>query len=96
MITAPDLPSMDPRSQDSVVSDEMLEYWFEGTNFGCEPSADNRRQLIANGLLKHQAGWHNGYTMQRMIECHSLVNKRGNINKRGRLFLCEYFSNSNV
>lgn len=96
MSEEPNLPSIAPQSQDSVVSDEMLQYWFEGTNFGCDPSAANRRRLLANGVLKHQAGWHNGHTMQQMIKCHSLVNNRGNINKRGRLFLYEYFSNDNV
>lgn len=89
-------PSMTHPYPDTVVTDVMLSYWFEGTNFGCEPTADNRRKLLANGLLKHQAGWHNGHTMQQMIKCHSLVNKRGYINKRGRKFLWEYFSNDNV
>lgn len=92
----PKLPTLDPRSQSSVVSDEMINYYFKGTNFGGEQTAGSRRKLLANGLLKHQAGWHNGYTMQQMIKRHSLVNKRGNINKRGRLFLWEFFKNSNV
>ena len=94
--TKPELPTLDPRSSESVVSDEMLGYWFEGTNLGSEPTAENRRRLLANGLLKHQAGWHNGHTMQGMIKCHQLVNKRGYINRRGRIFLWEYFKSSNV
>lgn len=93
---APTPPPMKHPFPESVVTDEMLNYWFEGTNFGCEPTAENRRKLLANGLLKHQAGWHNGYTMQQMIKRHSLVNKRGCINKRGRMFLWEYFKSSNV
>ncbi len=93
---APKIPPTSFPRPDTVVTDEMLNYWFEGTSFGCEPTAENRRRLLANGLLKHLAGWHNGGTMQQMIKCHELVNKRGNINKRGRIFLWEYFSNDNV
>jgi len=94
--TPPIPPPMTHPYPENVVTDDMLLYWFEGTNFGCEHTAKNLRKLLANGLLKHQAGWHNGYTMQQVIRCHSLVNKRGNINKRGRMFLWEYFSNDNV
>jgi len=93
---SPKLPSLKPYSRESVISDDMLSYWFKGTCFGCEHTPENLRKLLANGLLKHQAGWHNGHTMQQMIKRHEVVNKRGHINKRGRLFLCEYFKSSNV
>ena len=78
------------------MTDEMLDYWFAGTNFGVQPTADNYRRLLANGLLKHQAGWHNGSTMQSMLKCHSLVTSQGNINRRGKLFIWKYFTNDNV
>jgi hypothetical protein len=91
------VPPLMSRAQTStVVTDEMLKYWFKGTNFGCEPTANNQRRLLANGLLKHQAGWYNGRTMQQAIKNCLLVNKRGNINKRGRMFLWEYFKNDSV
>jgi len=95
-MTKPKLPTMNIQSSNSVISDEMLQYYFDGTNFGCEQTATNQRRLLANGLLKHQAGWHNGYTMQQLIKAHYIVNKKGNINKRGRMFLWEYFRNDNV
>ena len=95
-MTKPKLPTMNIQSSNSVISDEMLQYYFDGTNFGCEQTATNQRRLLANGLLKHQAGWHNGYTMQQLIKAHDIVNKKGNINKRGRMFLWEYFRNDNV
>jgi hypothetical protein len=94
--TIPIPPLMSRGQASTVVTDEMLKYWFKGTNFGCDPTAENQRRLLANGLLKHQAGWYNGHTMQQAIKNHSLVNKRGNINKRGRMFIWEYFKNHNV
>ena len=94
---APKFPLLKDAAEKSVVSDEMIGYYFEGTNFG-EPnnSPEGRREILANGVLKAQAGWWNGGTLFQIMKVCDLVSGKARITKRGRLFIWEYFSSNNV
>lgn len=89
-------PNIKAPVRETVVSDEMICYYFDGTNFGSDHSATHRRMILANGVLKNQAGYWNGHTMFHIMIACNLVTKKGNITKRGRIFIHQEFSTNNV
>ncbi len=96
IMTKPTLPSLGFPRPHKVVSDDMIDYHFKGTDFGQYNTTAHRRMLLANAALKTQAGWWNGQTIYLILVDCDLVSDKGNITKRGRLFIYEELSTDNV
>ena len=81
---------------EQVVTNKMVDYYFDGTNFGPNNTTAHRMELLAHGVLKNQAGYWNGHTLfQIMVAC-ELVSKKANITRRGKLFIYNHFCRNNV
>lgn len=74
------------------ITDEYIAKHFEGTNFG----HTNYRDIVGNGCLKVMAGYHNGYTAQRILVNMGLITEKLRLTKRGREFLFWHFNYQHV
>jgi len=90
----PIMPEVNGQADNKCVSDEMIEYYFRGTNFGANRCVKSQRKLLANGVLKCQAGYWNGHTLYQIMKACCLVSKNDNVTKRGRLFIYQELSTS--
>ena len=70
------------------VEDRELNNAFLGTNFGPDP---DKRGLVAECILKMQAGFSPGYTIQHIAGELGLLTDKGNVSVRGRLFLFDTY-----
>jgi len=75
--------------EDCKITDEEIVASFAGTTFG---QRDHRR-LVEQGVLKKQAGYRSGYTLETIMCELGLVTQNGNITKKGRGFIYNAFQN---
>lgn len=70
------------------VEEGELDEVFQGTNFGPDP---DKRGLVADCILKMQAGFAPGYTIRHIALELRLLTSKGNVSVRGRRFLFETY-----
>lgn len=77
--------------QDVIISDEEIETVKGYANFGPRDT----RELLAQGVLKHLAGWHNGHTLTQMMQELALI-KGGRLTAKGKAFIYQAFYNTDL
>ncbi len=101
-----DFPNIKSPVLENVVSDAMLTHFFNGTSFGSiDGDVNAQRVYLAQAALKHQAGYHNGYTINEVLLLCDLIPKPAPANdeedcieltKRGRMFLHQTFASRDL
>lgn len=74
------------------ITDEEIETVFAGTSFG----GCNRRELLAQGVLKRFCGYSCGSTLTHILDELRLITQNGTITKRGKQVLINTFYRSNT
>ena len=72
-----------------TVSEDEINEAFQRTHFGTEKS---NREILSQGVLERQAGYHTGWTITQIMVELGLLTKRKNVTKKGRCFLFVEFS----
>lgn len=75
----------------SIPTDEQIESAFSGTNFG----ATDYKSLVRDGLLKVGFGYHNGFTLNKILQFLGLVKLKRDgspkLTERGSYVAWEWF-----
>lgn len=74
-----------------IITDDEIEKAFLNTNFGNA----NHRKLLEQGVLKKQANWISGHTLNCIMKELGLISsKNDEVLVKGRLFIYEAFKDS--
>lgn len=74
----------------SKITDQEIEASFAGTNFGgCD-----RRELLAQGVLKRNCGYSCGSTLTQILRELKLITSNDTVTKRGKELLMDAFYRS--
>jgi len=71
------------QTEQELVSDAEIDAAWGGANFG----GMDRRDVVRQGVLKCQAGWHQGHTSMTICQELGLINHKYKVTTKGRLFL---------
>lgn len=71
------------QTEHELVSDADIDDVWGGANFG----GMDRRDVVRQGVLKCQAGWHQGHTSMTICTELGLINHKYKVTAKGRLFL---------
>lgn len=75
---------------EELITDRTLDTVFENTNFG---SANTKRAVVANSLLKCACGYYTGSTAKCILEELGLVTSKWQLTPKGKEYLWAAYSN---
>jgi hypothetical protein len=76
-------------SVEQILSDEQINNAWGNANFG----ESNRRDVVANALLKYASGYVTGYTIAQICRELGLITKQCKLTALGKQYLYEAYAN---
>jgi hypothetical protein len=71
-----------------ILTDEQINFAWGNANFG----DSDRREVVANALLKYATGYGTGHTIECICRELGLTTQRGNLSTLGKRYLYAHFS----
>jgi hypothetical protein len=73
---------------EQILTDEQINNAWGNANFG----KSNRRDVVANALLKYASGYGTGHTIECICRELGLITKQCNLSTKGKHYLFTHFS----